>query len=173
MTTYPKKKKDISKHVNVVELINTQRNKIKEILTQVINILRENEMSHRKKHRENKLVDCFPPTLTYYFEKIYETLIGNMPNEFGLIHIKFISESIDKFKNELAIRGIQDSYDWLNYHLDLIDYPIKMVTDYFSKEIQSRLNDKDINIFVFFIEKQINEIIDMAKEIDAGYSSDL
>lgn len=173
MTTYPKKKKDISKHVNVVDLINTQRIKIKEILTQVITILEENEMIHRKKHRVNKLFDCFPPTLSYYFEKISESLHGNMPSEFGLIHIKLISESIDKFKNELSNRGTQDSYDWLNYHLDLIDYPINMVTNYFSKDSKSRLNEKDVNIFVFFIEKQINEIMNMAEEIDIEYSSDL
>ena len=173
MTPYPKKKKDISKHVNVVELINSQRNKIIKILSQVINILKENEMSHRKKHRDKKLTDCFPPTLNYYFEKISETIHSNMPNEFGLIHIKQISESIVRFKNELTNRGIQEAYDWLNYHLELIEYPIKMVTDYFSKDIDSKLNEKDIKIFTFFIEKQIVEIIDMAKEIDSEYSSDL
>ena len=108
----------------------------------------------------------------YYFEKIYESIHGNKPTEFGSIHVKLIAETVETFKNQLEKRGILKAYDSITYLLDLLEYPIRQLSLYFAESKSSDLNDRSAYIFAFFIEKHIDELKKIAEEIDGEYEAD-
>ena len=65
MTTYPDRDSTFF-HVDVPQLISSQRSILRRVLIEVIDKLKEEEMEHRERFRDEKLVDVFPPTLHYY-----------------------------------------------------------------------------------------------------------
>ena len=69
--------------VDVVELIGLQRDALRSTLTNVIKKLERVEMEHREKFRGEKLVEAFPETLGYTFEKITETIYSIHTVELG------------------------------------------------------------------------------------------
>lgn len=97
MTTYPNDEPKFQT-VNVVKLIETQKGIVEATLNNVIEKLKKEEMEHKEQFKDKKLVDAFPSTLGYYFEKIHEAIRGEKPREFGLAHLDFIISSINSFK---------------------------------------------------------------------------
>jgi len=172
MTTYPDKE-PVFTSVNVPGLIHSQREILRKSLTKMIEKLKSEEMEHRKKHRGEKLEDAFPQTLTYYYEKISESIHGGKPPEFGALHVKLVSEAIEKLKNMLMTRGLLDAYDSISYHLDLVEYPLGELVRYFSAPQDSKLNAKDAYIFLSFIREQVDSLKHMAVEMDEEYATEL
>lgn len=70
MTVFSDNRQFVERSVNMPKLIDEQRSALAKALQEVIFILDEAEMKHREKFRDEKLVDCFPPALGYYFSKI-------------------------------------------------------------------------------------------------------
>jgi hypothetical protein len=157
--------------VNIPQLIESQRNILRTTLNGVIEKLKEEEMKHRDQFKDKKLADIFPQTLSYYFEKIGESIHGSKSSEFGAIHVKIIAETVDRFKDALSERGILEAYDSISYELDLIEYPLGELRKFFENQEESKLNSKDAYIFTYFISKHIDSLIRMAKEIDEEYAA--
>ena len=131
MTVYPEKASDTEfRHFNIHELIKTQNKVISTSLLEVVNKLKEDEMEHRKKYRDNKLADIFPQTLRYHFEKMYESTHRTSPFEIGKINFDVLLKVLEDFVSELKRRGVYEAYEWVKYHLELIDHPIKRLDDY-------------------------------------------
>jgi len=172
MTTYPDERLPIFRHVSIPSLIEEQHRILQRSLSEVVEKLRKEEAVHRAMFKTERLQDVFPPALHYFFEKIFEAIDGNKPNEFGSIHIKLIAEAVDTFKIRLGKRGALEAYDSITYLLDLLEYPINELSSYFTGPNNSRLNDKSANIFAFFIKKHTDKLIEIAKEIDEEYESE-
>ena len=173
MTVYPSRDKETEfRHYNIHELIKTQNKIIYTSLTEVVLKLKSEEMEHRKKHRAKSLEGIFPQTLHYHFEKMYESTHRTSPFDIGKINYDLIKKILGEFITELQNRGVYDAYDWLKYHIELIEYPLERLKNYFYK-IEDVPNDKDAYIYIFFLEKQFKEIVQMAREIDSEYQEDL
>jgi hypothetical protein len=172
MTTYPDKD-PVFTHVNVPQLIHDQRETLRKALIEAIERLKSEEMEHRKKHRDEKLVDAFPQTLTYYFEKISEAIHGGNFPQFGALHVDLVSEAIERFKTMLTTRGFLNAYDPISYHLELVEYPLAELKKYFDAQHDSKLNAKDAYIFLSFIRKQVDLLKQIAIEIDEEYATDI
>lgn len=173
MTIYPEKESDTEfRNFDIHELIKIQNQAIYGSLLEVANKLKEEEMEHRKKHRDNKLVNIFPQTLHYHFEKMYGATHRTERFEIGKINYDLLLKVLDDFVAELKKRGIYEAYDWLKYDMELIDHPIEQLGKYYSL-LDERPCDKDAYIYVFFLEKQIKKIVEMAKEIDKEYDEEL
>ena len=125
-------------------------------------------MEHKSKYKDSKLVDIFPTTLSYYFSKMYETIMGGMPDNFGEHFIGQIREVINNFKEALRNRGLLDNSN-LTYHFEELNYPLEKLEEYFMKSEHSSLIDKDANVFCFYIEKHVEKLQDIAEEIDIEY----
>lgn len=169
MTTYPDNSRPLFRHISIESLIRNQRDVIQKVLTEVLRRLKTEEANHRAKYRDQKLEDIFPSALGYYFAKIGDAIYGNRPREFGAIHIHLVTEVIEAFKERLKERGILQAYDSIVYLIDLIEYPIEELAKYFTDATCTSLNAKSAHIFVFFIDKHIEELKSMAKEIDDYY----
>jgi len=169
MTTYPDNRRPLFRRISIESLIKNQRDVIQKVLTEVLRKLKTKEANHRAKYRDQKLEDIFPSTLGYYFGKIGDAIDGSKPREFGAMHIHLVAEVIKAFKERLKERGILQAYDSVVYLINLIEYPIQELTMYFTDATHTSLNAKSAHIFVFFIDKHIEELKSIAKEIDENY----
>jgi hypothetical protein len=170
MTTYPDRDSTFFQ-VDVPQLISTQRSILRRVLIEVIDKLKEEEMEHRERFRDEKLVDVFPPTLNYYYEKIAETIHGGAPVEFGAGIVGLVIGVVSDFKNALDTRGILDAYN-VSYDLELVEYPLAELRRYFDSPDESKLNERDAYIFLVFIRHQIDSLIRFATELDEEYVSE-
>ncbi len=126
-------------------------------------------MGHPKQFRNEKFEAMFPPTLHYYFEKIFESARGTRPRELGAHHVTLISKVVEKFKAALAQRQIAKAI--IEHQLEQIEYPLNQLTEYFSQEGNGRLNKRDAEIFTSFVEYELSKLREMAVELDEEYSA--
>jgi hypothetical protein len=90
---------------------------------------------------------------------------------FGAGMVNLIKQHIDEVRNALEPRHLLEALGSVRYHLELLTYPLNELQKYFNDQTNSRFNDKDAYIFLSFIRGQIEELRDIAKEIDEDYES--
>lgn len=172
-TSYPDRDTEHT-DIDVPKLIESQRDILRNTLSGVIEKLKEEEIEHREKFKDKKLVDLFSKSIGYECEKIGEAIDGDLPADFGASLVKSMLDSIESFKAELEARGILEAYDHtVGYDARQLEYPLNELHRYFDNPQESRLNINDAAIFLSYIRKNMNEFIQMAGEIDEQYSSEL
>ena len=170
MSVYPDREKPtIFRYYHIPDLISKQMAVINTKLLIVIKKLKEQEMNHKNEFADQKMINCFPPTLSYHFEKIYEMTSRAELFEFAKANFAVIEKTIVDFKEGLVKRGILSASDTAKYILALLRYPTDKLRKFFDNT--GNLNKEDISIYTFYIEKQVNELRDLAREIDEEYSS--
>ena len=171
MTTYPDDRSPLLRHVNIPSLIESQQLILTQALTAVLKELMKEEAEHKAMFKSDHVQEAFPKVLHYYFEKVYEAIHGSKPAEFGSMHIKLIAEAIETFKAKLDKRGILKAYDSVTYLLELLDYPISQLSEYFTQPNSSGIDNKSAYIFAFFVERKLEELKGIAVEIDEQYDA--
>ncbi len=167
-----------SEDVRISDLITDQKTCLSEILTSAISELEQKKKANKEKFRMEKLVSVFPTALGYCFEKIFggTTTIedtrapSNVP--LGAASLSVITKALQNFKEALAKRGVY--YDSVSYVCKLLEYPSAELEAFFQNAQNGKelnINEKTAYIFAFFVEKQVGELVSMAKEIDEDYSS--
>lgn len=169
MTVYSGDKEYSFRHVSIPKLIEIQKKYLSEILQKVIDELERQEMEHRETHKSIKLVNIFPHTISYHFSKIYEAADREDLFSLGTPNLKMIIDCVENFKSELSRRGEWGVYDSINYHYELIDYPLKRLAAYF--EGNDDMNEKDAYIFASFLSEQVKSLEEIAEELDEKYES--
>jgi hypothetical protein len=169
MTVYSGDKEYEFSHISIPYLIETQKQYLGEVLEKVVAELERQEMEHRAKHKDKKLSDIFPHTISYHFSKIFEATYSKDLFPLGTPNIKMIAGCIEGFKNELSNRGEWGVYDSIKYHYELIEYPLRRLSAYF--ENKDDMNEKDAYIFASFLADQVNSLKGIAKELDEQYES--
>ncbi len=171
MTAYSDDKDYEMTHVSIPKLLETQNTYLGELLEKVIKELEVQEMEHRNKHKDVKLSDCFPHTISYFFSKIFEASFGSSAFSLGAIHVKCVQDCLDNFQSKLEERGGWNVYGSVGYHYELIAYPMSELKTYFDNSPDTKINDKDVYIFASFVSEQIKTLEEIAKEIDEKYES--
>ena len=92
-------------NVNLRNLVKEQRDSLSEVLRKVIRSLKEDEMSHRDRYRSQKLVELFPPSMSYFISKIQEATLPDGDKVRGEVHIKMIKEIVDAFSPSTCRSG--------------------------------------------------------------------
>ncbi|EGQ8122595.1 hypothetical protein V9R51_003828 [Vibrio cholerae] len=156
--------------VSIPSLIQIQAKYIAELLEQVVDELKKQETEHRLMHKDNKLEDSFPQTLSYHLSKIYEATYTKQSFALGKVNLATVSQVLENFRDALESRSEWGVYDSVNFHYEQLKYPLEQLELYFDGE--STLNEKDAYIFASFVEKQFDELIEMAKDIDKEYESE-
>lgn len=158
MTVYSDETPYSQRTINIPNLVKEQREYLYKVLSEVIKMMDEAEMRHRKKHREEKLQDAFPPTLSYYFSKVFEAIHNARYSPLGEMHVKLISECLDKLKNMLVSRDEWGIYDSVEYQYELLEYPLNELKSFFSNSERTKLNQKDAYMFCSFVNEQIKNL---------------
>jgi hypothetical protein len=97
---------------------------------------------------------------------------GKYPPPVALANLQQIKQTLQNFREAIAKRSI--TYDSINYVYELLEYPMTELEAFFENAQNGKelnINEKTAFIFAFFVEKQFDELISMAKEIDEDYSS--
>lgn len=160
--------------ITITDLITDQKEHISRILEQIITKLENEEKAHKEKFRMEKLVSVFPPHLQYDLSKLREGTRKNERAAQGDIAVQSVRRTLQEFKRTLSKRGIElETYDSINYLYKELEYPLVKLEEFF----QSIINDKDpkidkeaAHIYADFVERKIEELKNIAKEIDNDYS---
>jgi hypothetical protein len=159
-------------YVDVAGLIQKQSHELAGILSGVIKDMKAVDAKHKAKFRGDKLEAVFPNTLSYSFEKIYEHIRGGHLAVMGVWGIEEVSKTLAEYRRALEVRDIQiDTYDSIKYLYDLLSFPMDQFACYLRKENSHIQNEKTARIFAFFIEKHVEELRVIAKEIDKDFGS--
>ena len=164
-----------SKHVNIniADLIATQRSVFLNVLDNVIETLKEEEVEHRKKFAGKKLVDALSNT-TYPFTKIFDAVSNTHSDHAQLVggYVDRILECYMAFRDGLKERGEPD--DNISDKYEYLEYTLKHIKDYFGNTVEkTHIHGKDLYVFACFAKQKIDELRDTARYIDEKYSSDL
>ena len=166
VTVVPGKNSREFRHVSLGSLLDKQRAQLENALNLLIDALRKEEMDYKKRFKNESLEAIFPQTLSYYFEKVYESARGDSSWQYGRIHITHISEVLDNFRSALDTRQIAGAYLGIEYQIQQLEYPLRELAQLFEEEGTGRLNSNDAEIFTEFVESGMSKLQQMAHEID-------
>jgi hypothetical protein len=172
ITITPNEWPPVFRHVSAKALLGTQRAQLKKALDALLQSLQKEEMEHREQFRQEKFAALFPGVLGYYFEKVYESVRASNAWEYGALHISLIREIVEKFKAALTKRQIIGAYQGVDYQLELLEYPLTQLAEYFAQQGKGRLNTRDAEIFTSFVESEMAKLHNMAQELDAEYAEE-
>lgn len=159
-------------YVETPKLIESQRTVIKDLLDQVINKLKAEEMEHKEKFKDSKLIHVFPQNLLYYYEKIAEEIVTQSSIGFGEASINALENFLNEFKASLDERDLLKGNEFLKHRLEDLTYATEQLKQHFRDKNKSRLNEQDAHIFLFFIKENIEKLQQDAKEIDEDYDAE-
>jgi hypothetical protein len=160
--------------IDLMGLIRKNRSMLERVLHRVKDEQEAIEMEHRSKFRDEKLVDIFPPTMDYQFEKVYEGArrLGTGDGEFGKISLKVIVGYLTKFKDAPIKRGSLNDTSDLKFYFEEIEYPLRELEAYF--EGAGSLKDpRAADIFAHFAHTKMRDLVKIAQEIDEEFGEEL
>ncbi len=158
--------------IEIPGLIVEQRKFISTILATLIGNLEAEEKAHKAKFRMEKLVDIFPATLGYNFEKVFEGIFRDDYAEFGALNLEQIREVVQKFRKAVGRRN-KDFYQSLQDEYDLIDDAIFNMDKYYRAKVggdKSEVETPTAKIFATFLRGQVDTLKEYAQEIDDDYA---
>jgi hypothetical protein len=169
MTVYSNETPYSQRHISIPSLVAEQRSALRGVLEEVLAKMDEAEMKHRSEHRDEKLRDVFPDTLTYYFSKIFEAIHSSTYFPLGEMQVDLVWKCLISLKELLEKRGEWGIYDSVNYEYELLEYPLGELKSFFTNRAASKLNEKDAYIFCAFIRERLKTLQQIASEIDDEY----
>jgi hypothetical protein len=162
---------DIFIDINLIEIIKNQIDEIIIIFNEISALLVDNDKNHKNKYKEELMVNIFPVSLNYSFEKIGEAIYfsGYGKKDFGLTMLKIIEDSYIKFENELIKRNELPGNEYLLFDLNQYKHAIVKIRDYLSDNI-SKMEESDARIYLFYLKEEHNNFIKIANEYDEDYN---
>lgn len=152
--------------VRLEELLDTQRASHEHALEALIEALCKEEMEYRKRFRDEPLTALLRPELDSCFEVLLEAARGDESWEFGTLHMNLIREGFDRFQAALAKRQLNGVYDNIEYLIDQIKCPLEQLAQSFEVQGRGRLNARDAEIHIAFVQSKVGELRKAAREID-------
>jgi hypothetical protein len=159
-------------NVDILRLISRQRGVIEEVLKEVLAMLEEEEMKHKEEFKAEKLANIFQKNIGYSIGKMYEAIHGGMSGPLfvlGLGHLEQIEKALESFKQALQRRGLWEPSEGIRYTYKEMEYPISELEKYLQRKDGSESPGEKANVNLFFVEKKIEELKGVAKEIDEDY----
>ena len=151
------------KDVRFDKIIDVQSEFCENLLNNILEKLKDDENYHREKFMSDKLVDCFHSSLSYIFSKVKEG-IRDIKRDFALSNFKSIMEAISTFEEKLKDRGEEES---IKYIKEDLSYPTEKVLHYL--EGKEGVDLRAAEIFIDYIERQVDSLKKIAREIDENY----
>lgn len=155
--------------VDLDEVLKQQRGIVREVLKNTMDALRQEDLKHRLKFKDQRLVDIFSGT-EYLVGKITEYCGSGSASRLTMAEAaaETICSQVSKFKTALEERGVLNDAGDLNYHFEEIEYPLASLDNYVHGR-ESDVNEKSGRIFAYFVGHKLEELREMAEEIDREY----
>ena len=154
--------------INLPHSINTQKSIFTGVLNNVIETLKEEQVGHRKKCAGKTLTSAFQTT-GYFFSKISEITNPSDSSYDSLVLgcVDDISKAIGEFKDRVKERGEPD--DKISHMYENLEYALRQIRDCFDVEKETHINRKDAYMLAHFAEHEVQELKEIAQEIDERY----
>jgi hypothetical protein len=160
------------KNINIPGLIVKQRQAISGTLNQGLDELKKQEQAHKEKFKNESLAETLGKNQRYIVSKVWESIHSDQyPASVGLMHIELIQESLESFKQALEKRDLWGAYGSIKYIYEELQYPLSEVEKYFRGEDVTASPRKRAEVNFFFIDKHLEELEQIAKEIDEDYNT--
>lgn len=158
-------------HVNVVRLISDQREAMVETLKALGEKLDHDDQEVRKSLQHERLMDVFPSTLSYTFEKMGEaTQDSQARTVLGPGSLTTIKDVMRKFIEALERRGLgQEAYPGIEVWFAGISHPIAELDRFFDASAESALHPETAAILVGHLRHKFDELQKMATSIDEDW----
>ena len=130
-------------------------------------------MNHRREFRGKNLAGAFSRNLGYGFEKMGEGIRNlSVRSSIGKWGLENTIDAVKEFKKLLDERGMLKAYTGsIVPLLKELEYPFSNLMSFYSGE-STKLNDQDAEIFAFYVEAKVEELKELAIEIDKEHESD-
>jgi hypothetical protein len=168
LSTYSDRDSYDFKVVQFDKIIDIQSEFCENLLNDILDKLKDDENNHRIKFMHDKLTDCFHSSLPYIFSKVKEGMRSNIWRDFALSNFKSIMEAISIFEKKLKDRGEEESIEYIKEDLS---YPTEKVICYLEGKVGVDLRAAEI--FIDYIERQVDALKQMAMEIDENYQENI
>lgn len=155
--------------INLSELLKIQEQGISHQLTAILEELGMEDHDHRKMFRDKSIAAIFPPTMGYYFEKVFESIHSKQGWELGQVYLELIIDRYKEFRAELEKRGEIPANDFLMQDLDELLYPFDRLRQFFREGPNDIFKAADASIFAFFLRERHRDFVKYAEEIDENY----
>jgi hypothetical protein len=141
-------------------------------LERVVEHLVADELAHRQEFRGRPLRALLPHTLGYMIEKIAEGLREPSSKPLALGGIDSIRASVAKFRAAIDERGLTDAF---KDSVGEAEAEIEFALDRIESHLEGKLagwTDRDADVYWFCLSEKLDELEDLAEEIDKDYASD-
>ena len=113
---------------------------------------------------------CFPPTIPYYFEKVYEGIQRTSHRELGAGVVDLLLGTLESFEEELKRRGIQDAYGEIANEITELRWPLQELRRHLNADPSCNLNERSARIFAFYCREAMKRLEEAAAGLDAKYN---
>ena len=161
--------------IEISDLIEDQVGLLQEMLTSVIQKLRQDDQASKEKFAVVKLAPIFESS-TYHVEKIFEGTTSVDKAELAKLNVGMIQSMLDALEASLTERDIElSNLDSLGYTVEYARYALDALTQYFSDAVggaPTNLESRGAYIFAWFVRDAVTQIKDVATAIDKDYAAD-
>jgi hypothetical protein len=157
------------RHVDIRKKLELQRKGIEQHLGMILRELKNREQEHAMSFVHEKLADMFPATLSYHCEKIFEGTYRPSNIPLAAVNLQMVHDVVEKFRSALTNRGELPGNDFINYKFDELRNPFNRLRGFFSGN--SPLNAEDAYAITFFLRAKVQELAELAREMDESYNA--
>ena len=160
--------------IDMLQLIDTNRELAKRVLWRVKTRLEDFEMAHREEFKSEKLRAIFHSSMGYSFQKIFGAI--DSPNTgnavLGPICLKEVITCFNSFKDALQRRGCLPVGNHLDMYLNEAEYALTELVGYFSNDGFLAQQPRAAEVFTYYAKHKMEELETIAGQIDDEYEEE-
>ena len=157
------------RYVDLRSLLAAQREQLEKALYALLEALRKEEMEHRQRFRDEKLVELFSAWPKDQLENLCAAVRKGRLEE-GSRQVSRIRGVTEQFRAALETRQIAGAYPGIESLLERLEDPLAQLAEYFSESGRGGLKANDAETVVAFLQNGMSELKAMAGELDAEYA---
>ncbi|WP_417227136.1 hypothetical protein [Amphritea sp.] len=163
---------DVFHDVNVEEILEAQLLGVLEKYKYISDVLKKADEEHKEKYKEILVVDIFPSSMSYSFQKVAQGICspekGNV--SFGGSMLESIERTYRSFEKELMDRNELQGNESLKYDLDQYFHAIDKLRKYFNNQAEG-MTERDARVYHYYIKEKHSHFVKIAEEYDEEYLS--
>jgi hypothetical protein len=166
--------RDQFEDVDIEECIRRHQACIGDQLKRAAEELRQREVAHRMRFKDQKLSAIVSGQMSYHLEKVTEACHGGPDRRmFGALNLDFLVGQVEKFVAALEERGVLPASDFLAHDLEELRYPMQELKKYLDGEPTNTLNPRSSYIFAFFVRDRLLKLVKVAEDLDDEYAAEV
>ena len=161
------------REINLSEVVRNQQDLIGGALDAIIKALEQDVNKHKQKFKGSSLEAIFTADMDYYLEKMREGTRDSTSLPVAQASFEAVHNMLNSFKVALQDRELDiDTYPGVYDVWEELQYPLGVLGRYFNLETEKGFipENQTANIFVWYVGQKMDDLREMAREIDIDYN---